>query len=105
MGLKKKTYPAKIKVRRKVYELLLTHKMANAADLAYCLISAEKDVRQIVIQGDLSDKKLFETFIHEALHSIENEYCLEIPHSLIVSLEVPLTKLLLDNFDIKWKKP
>lgn len=105
--LRKKDYPAAIKYKRRMYELHLTPLLIEgdkADDNARGFCQKTKDVKRIVLLKSLSNKVLFETLIHECLHLIEYEEGFEIPHGLVEKLERPLAKLLLDNFDIEFKR-
>lgn len=105
--LRKKSYPGKLKVKRAEYELLLTHAISDPKDdvLGYCMTSdKDKDVKVIAVLNSLRPKRMFEIMLHEALHAIEHEYKLNIPHDVIEELERPLAKFLFDNFDIEFKR-
>lgn len=105
--LKKKSYPGAVKYKRKLYELTLAPVILDGdkvtdGDRGFCQKTAE--VQRIVLHSKMNKKLLFETFLHECLHLIEYEEGFEIPHHLIEKLEEPLAKLLLQNFNIEFRK-
>lgn len=52
----------------------------------------------IYIKMGQTPEERLKTFLHELLHAIENEYGIEIPHSLVHKLEDPFAKFLIDNY-------
>lgn len=42
----------------------------------------------------------FKTFVHEVLHAVEDEYCLQIPHRIIYKFEEVVSDLLKENMDL-----
>lgn len=104
---KKSDYPAAIKYGRKMYELTLTPMLLEGDridDNARGFCQKTKDIQRIVMLKSLSRKVLFETLLHECLHLIEYEEGIAIPHGLVEKLERPLAKLLLDNFELRFKR-
>jgi len=105
--IKKKSYPATIRYKRRLYELTLTPVLLegdkeDAQARGFC--QKTDGVKRIVLLKSLKPKVLFETLLHECLHLIENEEGFSIPHHIIEKLEAPLARLLLDNFDIQFKR-
>ena len=56
------------------------------------------ETHEIFIRKTLSAEEVLETLIHEYIHAIELEYDIDIPHDLIYQLEIPIRRLLLDNY-------
>lgn len=50
------------------------------------------EIKEILIAKD-SGKTMLETFLHEVMHAMDNEYGLEIPHPLMYRAERPLARI------------
>lgn len=57
------------------------------------------ETETIFIKRSLTVDAKIITFVHELLHCFDHEdYGIEIPHHLIYALELPIAKLIMDNF-------
>lgn len=53
----------------------------------------------ISIKRSLSFEEKLLTLVHEVIHCFDHEdYRVEVPHALIYALEIPIAKLIMDNF-------
>lgn len=105
--LRKKDYPATVKYGRKLYELHLTPVLLDGDKKDHDVrgfFQAADGVKRIVLHNKLSRKLLFETYLHECLHLIEHAEGFDIPHHIIEKLEAPLARLLIENFNLEFKK-
>ena len=93
-------YPKTLRVGDATYSIhFLTQKEIDR-------ISSTKGNRGLCSQGDeaiyivrgLDRRTRFETFAHEVIHALEFEYSLPIAHRLVYLLEMPVTRLMLDNW-------
>lgn len=93
-------YPKTLRVGETTYTVnFVTQKEINR-------ISGARGNRGLCSQGQeaiyivkgLDRRTRFETFAHEVTHAMEFEYSLPIAHRLVYLLEVPVTRLLLDNW-------
>lgn len=95
--MKRRFYPKYIKIGNTKYAVSFArHVSADHTDRGICDL---KD-KQILLKDNMGEKLTFETFLHETLHGISQEYNYEIPHALIHRLEESFAKFLRDNFHI-----
>lgn len=98
-GPRQKDYPKEIVVGDSIYRVRFVRAIGDAPK------GSEKETlglccpgeKEILVKQGLGALERFSTFVHELLHAVEFEYEIEIPHKLIYQLELPLTKLILDN--------
>lgn len=64
------------------------------------LFIAHDERPMIALDPKYSDQVMFETFIHEALHAIEDLMNLKINHTLIHKLEIPLGVVMTECFNM-----
>jgi hypothetical protein len=97
--MKRRHYPKKLKVKKRYYKVEMTSRIEDdkGQDMGLfgCLIPQEK---LILLNTRQSDKEMFKTLLHEALHAIEVEYKIRIPHKLIYAMEGPLAEFIKANF-------
>lgn len=53
--------------------------------------------RTCYILKGMSNQEIFDTFLHEFMHSIEFEQEIDLPHSAIEKLELGISKFISDN--------
>jgi len=97
--MKKRMYPAKVKVRDVHYDITLTECVdptdsGDTITRGYC----ETKEKLIVLDSTLSEQELFETFLHELLHAAAHEHAIKLKHKTIYALEGPLAQIIRDNF-------
>lgn len=103
--MRKKSYPSSIKVRNRRYRVVLSPIIAeNGLDDTNLRGWCDPQEKIILLRNTLSEKELFETFVHELLHAIEFEWKTEIPHALVYKLEGPLVQVLKTNFKLSFRR-
>ncbi len=58
----------------------------------------DPSTQTILIKSGLSPRDTLDTIIHEALHALDDEYDIRMPHSMVHKLDSRLAQFLIDNF-------
>lgn len=62
-----------------------------------CRGSCHSDRREIYLKESLKDTRLMETFLHECIHAISDEYDLSLTEVQVNTLGISLLSLIRDN--------
>lgn len=87
-------YPRTLLIKNEVWEIKFVRKMENNM-VGLC----DPGDKIIYIKMGQSRCDLFKTFIHEWMHALEEEYCIEVPHKVIYSFEDAIVESLIENID------
>jgi hypothetical protein len=91
-------YPNWIIVNNDPWDLKFTKKSPD--DLEDTLGLCHPGEKCLYIKLGQSRREILETFIHELLHAMEDEYEFNIPHKVVGELEKPLADFLIQNADL-----
>lgn len=91
-----KDYPKEIKIGTETYTVEFVSKIKGESKDTVGL--CEDDPKRITIKRGQTKKEIFSTFIHEVLHSIENEYKIDLVHKDVYKLEKALVDFFRKNF-------
>lgn len=95
-GLRRE-FPNMLRIKDDVFYKVKFRRETDGA-MGWC----DQGKQEIIIATGLPPKERILTFIHEALHAIEFEHEIKIPHKLIYQLEAPIAYLLTENTNLQW---
>ena len=85
----------RVKIACDYWDIEFQEKPVQDAELCrgYCIASE----RKIVLQEELSDTRLMETFLHESLHAIDDAYRIGLTETQVNVLGVALIDFIREN--------
>jgi hypothetical protein len=90
-------FPKELHVNEETYSIKWVDKRPewnNKRDCGLC----DPQTCTIYLKRGMNKAKAFRTLIHEAIHAMEAEYDIDLPHTVVYQLEKAIADTLLMNF-------
>lgn len=92
----KSEYPSEVHVCEETYKVKFVDKIPQGG--RKCVGLCDPGTRTIYIKNGLTKSQTFRTFTHEAIHALEAEWEIDMPHKMVYQFEKAIVDFLLMNF-------